>query len=177
MKHTMVTVQLHRKGVVLVAIGALFLSVLIFAGGYLAGMRRGSRPLGTDGAIPGAPSVALALPATPKSGPTTAAAVATSPNAVTAKTTVPTAEPEQLAVRAGLFTSNEEATAFAQQLTARKLNATVAASPTTSGAMLYSVYVGQYANRRAASAAVLALKRDLEIDGAIVTIQPPPLPR
>jgi hypothetical protein len=86
-------------------------------------------------------------------------------------------KPEQLAIRAGLFTTSEEATAFAQQLTSRKLMATIATTPTSSGAMLYSVRIGQYTNRRDAAAAVEALKRDHDIDGAIVSIQPEPLQR
>jgi hypothetical protein len=41
--HTMVTFQLHRKGVVLVALGALLLGILLFMAGCIAGMRFGEQ--------------------------------------------------------------------------------------------------------------------------------------
>lgn len=41
MTHTMVTFRLHRSGVVLVVLGALFLGVLLFMAGCLAGMKAG----------------------------------------------------------------------------------------------------------------------------------------
>lgn len=154
----MITVQLHRTGVVLVAIGAAILGVLIFAGGYLAGMRRGS--------------VALSRPAMPSRPKLTMPAPAATPPAIA---TPGKPKPQQLAIRAGLFTTSEDATAFAQQLTARNMKATVATTTTSSGAMLYSVSVGQFDNRRDAAAAVEALKRELGIDGAIVSVQPEPL--
>jgi hypothetical protein len=153
----MVTVQLHRTGVVLVLIGALLLGILIFVGGYLTGMRHER---------PALPTRAVAKPQVPA----LATAANVLPSAIAPK-------PEQLAIRAGLFTTSEEATAFAQQLTSRKLMATIATTPTSSGAMLYSVRIGQYTNRRDAAAAVEALKRDHDIDGAIVSIQPEPLQR
>jgi len=37
MKHTIVTIQLHRKGVILVIIGAVLLAILLVTAGYLAG--------------------------------------------------------------------------------------------------------------------------------------------
>jgi cell division septation protein DedD len=159
----MVTVQLHRSGVVLIVIGSLLLGGLLFAGGYLAGMRRGPVSLPKRPAI-AKPSLPAAVipPAMPK---------APSPNAA------PQAKPEQLAIRAGLFVSKDDATAFAQQLTARKLEATVASSPTNTGATLYSVNVGRYTSRREAAAAVDTMKRELGIDGAVVTVLPEPIRR
>jgi cell division protein FtsN len=143
----MVKLQLHRNGVALVAVGALFLGALLFGGGYLSGMRN--------------------APLSP--APVVAKAKAKPPAVVALKAPVSVA-PENLAVRAGLFLTEEEATAFKRQLMACKLTPTVTASPTASGAMLYSVSVGSYTNRRDAAAAAEALKRDLGIDGAIVSV-------
>ena len=39
MKHQMITFRLHRKGVILIAIGAVLLGVLLFAAGYLTALR------------------------------------------------------------------------------------------------------------------------------------------
>lgn len=39
MTHTMITVQLHSKGVVLMALGALLLGVLLFMAGCIAGVQ------------------------------------------------------------------------------------------------------------------------------------------
>lgn len=41
MTHTMVTFQLHRNGVVLVALGALLLGILLFMAGCFTGMKAG----------------------------------------------------------------------------------------------------------------------------------------
>lgn len=41
MKHTMVTFRLHRSAVALIVLGSVFLSILIFAAGWLAGTRLG----------------------------------------------------------------------------------------------------------------------------------------
>jgi hypothetical protein len=37
MKHTIVTIQLHRNGIILVIVGAVLLAVLLVTAGYLAG--------------------------------------------------------------------------------------------------------------------------------------------
>lgn len=155
MKHTMVTFQLHRTGVVLLMIGSVLVGALLFAGGYLAGMRRAATP---------AASPKLAVPVVPKAPPVQAAVVP-----------VPATPPEHYAIRAGLFTSSEEATAYLQQLTARKLTAALATMPTTSGPTLYAVRIGDYPNRRAAADAAEALQRQHGITGAIVLLQPEPL--
>jgi cell division protein FtsN len=155
-KHTMVTFQLHRTGVVLLVIGSLLVGGLLFAGGYLAGMRR-------------APAPRVALPVAPKAPPVNAALV---PAAAPA---APATPPEHYAIRAGLFTSNEEATAYLQQLTARKLTATIASMPTTSGPTLYAVRIGDYPTRRAAAAAAETLQREHGINGAIVVLQAEPI--
>lgn len=43
MTHTMITFQLHRNGVVLIALGALLLGVLLFMAGCIAGLRFGQQ--------------------------------------------------------------------------------------------------------------------------------------
>lgn len=43
MAHTMITFQLHRNGVVLIALGALLLGVLLFMAGCIAGLRFGQQ--------------------------------------------------------------------------------------------------------------------------------------
>jgi cell division septation protein DedD len=154
----MVTFQLHRTGVVLLVIGSLLVGGLLFAGGYLAGMRRSP-----------APAPRIAMPAVPKAPPVNAALVPA------AATTAPAPPPEHYAIRAGLFTSNEEAMAYLQQLTTRKLTATIASMPTTSGPTLYAVRIGDYPSRRAAATAAEALQREQGINGAIVVLQAEPI--
>jgi cell division septation protein DedD len=153
----MVTFQLHRKGVVLLIVGCVLVGVLLFAGGYLAGMRRASAS-----AAPAVPAVAL--PKVPKVPAVQASAATTPPR-----------EPEHFAIRAGLFTSSEEATAYLQQLTARKLAASLGPMTTSSGAKLYAVRLGDYPTRRAAATAADALHRDHGIDGVIVSLQMEPM--
>jgi cell division septation protein DedD len=185
-KHTMFTFQLHRTGVVLVILGAFLLGILIFAGGYLAGMRRAApvpalsltKPAVPKPAVPTVPKPALppvarpALPSLALFGRQTPVAAAD------AAGTAPAAaapEPDVFVLRAGLFTSNEEAAALVQQLAARKLTATVSKSKTMTGPVLYSVHVGRYATRREAAVALDALRRDSGIEGAIELLQPEPI--
>jgi cell division septation protein DedD len=165
-KHTMVTFQLHRTGVVLLVIGSLLVGGLLFAGGYLAAMRRSP-----------APAPRVAVPVVPKVPPVNAALMpgATPAAAATPAPAAPAPPPEHYAIRAGLFTSNEEATAYLQQLTARKLTANIASMPTTSGPTLYAVRIGDYPTRRAAATAAEALQREHGINGAIVVLQTEPI--
>ncbi|MEA2342940.1 MAG: hypothetical protein QOF63_1109 [Thermoanaerobaculia bacterium] len=142
MKHSMVTFRLHRTAVIFIIIGSLLAALLIFAGGYVLGMRRRPVP-------PAAPAVATAAP----------------PPAVA---TVPAAKGEVLAVRAGIFDSEEEAKALAQRLAARKLDAAVVPLTTSGGVKLFTVEVGQYTTRAAAAAAAASLKDDEGLQGAVV---------
>ncbi|MEA2414996.1 MAG: hypothetical protein QOI58_1653 [Thermoanaerobaculia bacterium] len=142
MKHSMVTFRLHRTAVIFIIIGSLLAALLIFAGGYVLGMRRRPVP-------PAAPAVATAAP----------------PPAVA---TVPAAKGEVLAVRAGIFDSEEEAKALAQRLAARKLDAAVVPLTTSGGVKLFTVEAGQYTTRAAAAAAAASLKDDEGLQGAVV---------
>ena len=142
MKHSMVTFRLHRTAVIFIIIGSLLAAVLIFAGGYVLGMRR--RP--PSPAVP-----AVAAPAPP-------------PAVVTA----PAPKVELLAVRVGIFDSEEEAKALAQQLAARKLDTAVVPLTTSGGVKLFTVEVGQYTTRAAAASAAASLRDDEGLQGAVV---------
>jgi cell division septation protein DedD len=142
MKHSMVTFRLHRTAVIFIIIGSLLAALLIFAGGYVLGTRR----------LPPAPAVpAVVVPAPPP-----------------AVATAPAPKVEMLAVRAGIFDSEEEAKALAQQLAARKLDAVVVPLKTSGGVNLFTVEVGQYTTRAAAAAAASSLKDDEGLQGAVV---------
>ena len=143
MPHSMVTFRLHRKGVIFIIVGSILAAVLIFAGGYLFGMRR----------RPAAPASAATATATP------APAAATAP---------PVPKGELLAVRVGVFDSEEEAKALAQQLAARKLDPAVVPLTTSGGVKLYTVEVGQYTTRAAAAAAAASLAEEQGLQGAVV---------
>jgi cell division septation protein DedD len=187
----MYTFQLHRKGVVLVILGAFFLAVLIFAGGYLAGMRRGGSGLAWTApkiAKPAMPKPAMpkvAVPPVPAPKPAFAGLarnlfgrqtpIATADAIGTAQPQTATIEPDVYILRVGLFTAKDDASALVQQLAARKLTASISTSHTTTGPILYSVHVGRYPTRREAAAALEAMERDLGIDGAVETLQPEPI--
>jgi cell division septation protein DedD len=143
MKHSMVTFRLHRTAVIFIIIGSLLAALLIFAGGYFLAMRR--RP-----DVPVAPPIAAAVPAP---------AVATAP---------PAPKPDLLAVRVGMFDSEDEAKALAQRLVSRKLDAVVVPMTTSEGVKLFTVEVGQYTTRAAAAAAARSLKDDEGLQGAVV---------
>jgi cell division septation protein DedD len=143
MKHSMVTFRLHRTAVVFIVIGSLLAALLIFAGGYFLAMRR-------------QPAASVAP------------AVATTPTAPAITTTQPAAKVDLLAIRVGIFDSEEEAKALAQRLTARKLDAVVVPLTTSGGVKLFTVEVGQYATRAAAAAAASSLTEDEGLQGAVV---------
>lgn len=141
----MVTFRLHRTAVIFIIIGSLLAALLIFAGGYFLAMRR--RP-----DVPVAPTITAAASAP-------APAVATAP---------PAPKPDLLAVRVGMFDSEDEAKALAQRLVAGKLDAIVVPMTTSEGVKLFTVEVGQYTTRAAAAAAAMSLKDDEGLQGAVV---------
>jgi cell division septation protein DedD len=148
MEHSMVTFRLHRKGVIFVIIGSIFAAALIFVGGYLVAMRR-------------RPSVSV-LPAITTTAPVASTA------AQTASAPVPAPKSEILAVRVGVFDTEEEAKALVQQLAARKLEAAVVPLTTAEGIKLYTVQVGQYTTREAAAAAASSLAEEPGLQPAVV---------
>ena len=149
-KHTMVTLRLHRNGVILAVVFAILFAILIFVAGYLFGTRRGA-------------AIALAKPTPPKTGvpKIVAPKVPTTDKAFTAA----------VAVRVGLFSAEADAKALVQRLAASKVTATIAPLPTDAGPTLYLVLVGRYTNRRAAAAAAAALAEEHELDTAVVPVE------
>lgn len=158
----MVTMRLHRSGVMLVIVFALLIAILIFAAGYLVGMSRGVK-------------IALAKPAVPKIAtpklPTAKLPTAKLPAAQAAAPATETAPPPPtLAIRAGVFPVEDEAKALVQRLALSKLEATVLPVATESGPTLYMVLVGRYASRAEAAAAAAELGRRQGLDTAVVPL-------
>jgi cell division septation protein DedD len=166
-QHTMMTFQLHRKGVILLALGALLLGALLYMAGCLVGQRRAaaigvsrvsrvSRPNGPK--LPAAP--------TPKPASLRAPAVLALPSAPAVSKTP--AAPETFALRAGAFTDEAEAKVLVQELAGRGFQASLVPMPTSSGAVLQTVLVGRYASREAAAAAASELAHQTGISAAVV---------
>lgn len=145
----MVTMRLHRSGVVLAVVFALLIAILIFAAGYLVGVSRGVK-------------IAVAKPAAPK-----IAAPKLPAKAPAAATESAAAQPA-LTIRAGVFPAEDEAKALAQRLALSKVEATVLPVATESGPTLYLVLAGRYANRAEAAAAAAELGRRQGLDTAVV---------
>jgi cell division septation protein DedD len=146
MEHSMVTFRLHRKGVIFIIIGSILAAALLFAGGYLVAMRR--RP-----AAPTLPVTATAPPASSTAAPAASA---------------PASKADLLAVRVGVFDTEEEAKTMVQQLAARKLEASIVPMTTTEGVKLFTVEVGQYDTRAAAAAAASSLAEEHGLHTAVV---------
>lgn len=144
MKHSMLTFRLHRKGVALVAIGAILQGALMFAAGYLAGSRH--------------------APPVPKPAPKEQKPVkqesAEKPHIVD----------EAFTLRVGAFADEADAKAFVQEMTARGRQATVAPWTSRSGVVLHTVTVGQYNGRDEAASAAEELKRKEGISSAVVPV-------
>jgi cell division septation protein DedD len=145
-KHTMVTFQLHRKGVILIVIGCVFLAVLLVAVGYLAGVTRGRSSMKPAAA---APAVAA------KTKPATAAPPAAP------------APQENFSLRVGLVTSEAEAKEEVARLAIKKLTATVIPVERNESEVVYEIHVGRYPDRRAAVEAAQSL-REHGVDSAVV---------
>jgi cell division septation protein DedD len=141
MQHSMVTFRLHRTAVIFMIVGAVFAAVLIFVAGYFLAMRgRGSGPVPVS--VPPAAPTKSAPPPPPK--------------------------PDLLAVRVGVFDSEDEAKVLAQQLAARKLETAIVPITTTGGVKLFTVQVGQYATRAEAAAAASSLAEEPGLQPAVV---------
>jgi cell division septation protein DedD len=97
---------------------------------------------------------------------TASAATASSTAAPAASAPVPKAD--LLAVRVGVFDTEEEAKALVEQLAARKLEAAIVPMTTTDGVKLYTVEVGQYDTRAAAAAAASSLAQEHGLHTAVV---------
>ena len=145
MKHSMVTFRLHRKGVALVAIGAILQGTLMFAAGYLAASRH---------AVP-KPAVA---PAPQKEEPPKQESAAK-----------PHIEDEAFTLRVGAFADEADAKAFVQEMAARGRQAVVVPWTSRSGVVLQTVTIGQYNGRDEAASAAAELKAKEGISSAVVS--------
>lgn len=149
MKHTIVTFRLHRRGVVLLAVGSVLLGALLFAAGCLAGMRRAGRM--QPAAAPRVPAVAAPKP----------------PEAPKEEK----AAEEAFVLRVGSFADEAEAKAFADELTAAGQKPAISPMPTSGGLVLHTVSVGPYPSRDAASEAASGLARQ-GISAVVVPMAP-----
>ena len=150
MKHAMITWRLHRKGVVLVSVGAVLMGFLMFAAGYLTALRR---PLPSP-ALPAAAPV-------PKKPATEKQESAAQPHI----------ENEAFTLRVGAFADEADAKALVQELTARG-HKPVVAPVAQNGILLYMVLIGRYTGRDAAAEAAAELKRKEGIFSAVVPAAP-----
>lgn len=147
MKHSMITLRLHRKGVVLVAVGAVLLGVLLFAAGYLTAQRVAAPPV---------PKPAAA-PAPKKEKPDKQESAAK-----------PHIEDEAFTLRVGAFADEADAKAFVQEMTARGHPSVVVPWTSRSGFVLHTVTTGRYNGRDEAASAAGELKRKEGISSAVV---------
>lgn len=148
MKHAMITFRLHRKGVVLVSIGAVLLGALLFAAGYLTARR-----------APALNRKEIAAPA-PKQEK------AEKPEKQESAAT-PHIEDEAFTLRVGAFADEADAKAMVQELAAHGHKSTVA-PVAQKGIVLHMVLLGRYAGRDAAAEAAAELKRKDGIASAVV---------
>jgi len=152
MKHSMVTLRLHKIAVIFIVIGALLLAVLLVGTGYLLGGRRAAGAVKAATAPVPAPAPAAPQPAV-QPPPTAAAA------------------PEAWTIRVGVCDTEDEAKTLVQQLAARKLTASIVPVNTSAGITLYTVEVGQYATRDAAGAAAKTIAADYGLQTAVISAQ------
>lgn len=150
MKHSIVTFRLHRRGVILLAVGSVLLGALLFAAGCLAGMRRAEKTAAAAPAVASLPPVAAPKPEKP-----------------------PAANPpeEAYSLRVGTFADEAEAKVFADGLAAAGQKPAISPMPTSGGVMLHTVSVGPYPSRDAASEAASGLARK-GISAVVVPMAP-----
>jgi len=146
----MVTYRLHRKGVVLISIGAVLMGFLMFAAGYLMALRRP------------APSPAIPAAATAQKKDKTEKQESVSK---------PHIEDEAFTLRVGAFADEADAKAFVQEMTARG-HKPVVAPVAQNGVVLHMVLMGRYAGRDEAAAAAAELKQKEGILSAVVPAAP-----
>jgi len=140
MKHTIVTFQLHRTAVILIAIGGILVAVLLVAFGYLAG---------TSARV--TPSPAVQKPAEPPK-----------------PAEKPPENQEAVALRVGLATTEEDAKQQLQILAMKKLAATIVPIETSNATTIYELHYGHYADRRVAMTAAEELQKNFGVTAAVV---------
>jgi len=147
-KHQMVTMRLHRNGVILAVLLALVMAILIFAAGYLTAT------------IVRKPEVRRVVVNAPAAAPA-------KPAAKPAKTTTP------VTIRAGAFATEDEAKALVQKLAANQFESRIVSSETEEGTALFLVLVGSYATRDEAMRDMSRMEQNVGINAAII---PAPAP-
>ena len=147
MKHTMVTFQLHKKGVILIVILCLIVAVLLVAAGYVWGRQSAAKQAAAVAQKPAPAKPASAAPP------------------------APAAPVIHYTLRIGIETSEEEAQAKVKELGLKKLAATVVPMETSGGAVLYEIRTGAYPDRAAAAKAATALEENLQMPAAVVPVQ------
>ena len=148
MKHAMITFRLHRKGVVLVSIGAVLLGALLFAAGYLTARRA---------PVLNRKEIAAPAPEKKRSEKTAKQESAATPHI----------EDEAFTLRVGAFADEADAKAYMQELAAHG-HKTVVTPVARKGIVLHMVLLGRYAGRDAAAEAAAELKRKDGIASAVV---------
>jgi len=142
----MITFRLHRKGVILIALGAVLIGFLLFAAGYLTARR-------SAGTLP-APSHPV---------------VQKKPEAEKKESAAkPHIEDEAFALRVGAFADEAEVKAYVQELAARGHQTVVVPMAVENGIVLHTVLIGRYASRDEASSAAAEMKRKEGISSAVV---------
>ena len=177
MQHTMVTFELHRKGVVLLALGAILLGTLLYMAGCLAGQRRGTAAALSGPSLPKRPSVPK-LPAAPALKPPSVKAPAV-PLAVPGIPAAPRAPagpavpapPVTFALRAGAFADEADAKPVVQELAGRGLQVSLVPVTTSAGTVLHTVLIGRFASREEAAAAASELDRQEGISAVVVVVK------
>ncbi len=177
MAHTIYTFTLHRLGVLLVAVGALFVGGLLFAAGWLVGSRQAAPATSTAVAAP------VAAPATGE--PTSQAAVPPAA-ASTAPGAPPPASAEAapadgsallpattFALEVGVFVGEEEAKGLVSALQQRGFEPVVVEQPGPRDHTLFRVMVGSYASRLEATQAAEAFFREEDKRAVVVEARLP----
>lgn len=166
MPHTMYTIRLHLWGVVLVVLGALLVGVLLAVSGCLVGEWRAGRADAAAGGAEEAAGTPGGIASTDDPG--AAGAGPASPGAP--------ALPVSYTLRLGSFGSQEEAQAFADQVTARGYPAAVVPDETSRGTPFFHVTVGSYATRWEARGAARELQEREARRGWRAVVTPAPAP-
>lgn len=163
----MYTFRLHLWGVVLVALGAILVGVLLAVGGCLVGEWRVERAAAEEGALAADPSGGSAETTSVGAGPGEAAPDEAPGSGMS---------PVTYTVRLGSFGSQEEAQAFADQVSARGYAAAVVPDETSRGTPFFHVTVGSYATRWEARGAAREIEEREARRGwrATVMAAPPP---
>jgi cell division septation protein DedD len=149
MKHRMVTMRLHRNGVILAAVLGLLFAILVFVAGYLTAR---ANPIAVRTATTAAPpqTTAQAPPAATQTEP----------------------PPATLTVRVGAFPDEADAKALAAKLAAGKIETKITPLQMAEGATLHLVIFGHYATREEAVAAAARVEEAHDVAAAVIPIPP-----